>query len=63
MSLADAIDRATGVKPKIRMGGIGVLDVVVDGTTVFSKKAEGRVPPPGEIVSRVQGAGRTKGAR
>ena len=63
MSLADAIDRATGVKPKIRMGGIGVLDVVVDGTTVFSKKAEGRVPPAAEIVSRVQGAGRPKSAR
>ena len=63
MSLADAIDRATGVKPKIRMGGIGVLDVVVDGTTVFSKKAEGRVPPAAEIASRVQGAGRPKGAR
>jgi hypothetical protein len=51
------------VKPKIRMGGLGVLDVVVDGTTVFSKKSEGRVPPPAEIVSRVQGRGRPQGGR
>ncbi len=63
MRLADAIDRATGVKPKIRMGGIGALEVVVDGTVVYSKKTEGRIPPPGEIVSRVQGASRVKGGR
>jgi predicted Rdx family selenoprotein len=35
------------------VGGFGVLDVVVDGTVVFSKKREGRIPPPHEIVSRV----------
>jgi hypothetical protein len=32
-----------------------VLDVVVDGKVVYSKQAEGRLPPPGEIVSRVRG--------
>ena len=37
------------------MGGFGVLDVVVDGRVVFSKKREGRIPPPGEIVGRVKG--------
>ena len=55
MRLADEIDRATGVRPRIRMGGLGALDVVVDGRVVFSKKREGRIPPPGEIVSRVRG--------
>jgi hypothetical protein len=54
--LADEIGRATGTRPRIRMGGIGALDVVVDGRVVFSKKTEGRIPPPGEIVSRVTGA-------
>ncbi len=56
MRLADEIGRATGTRPRIRMGGIGALDVVVDGRVVFSKKTEGRIPPPGEIVSRVTGA-------
>ena len=56
MRLADEINRATGTRPRIRMGGIGALDVIVDGTVVFSKKAEGRIPPPAEIVSRVKSA-------
>jgi hypothetical protein len=36
------------------MGGLGVLDVIVDGRVVFSKKAEGRTPPVGEIVARMR---------
>ena len=54
MRLADEIRRATGVTPRIRMGGFGALDVVVDGRVVFSKKAEGRLPVPGEIAKRVK---------
>lgn len=54
MRLADEIERGTGVTPRIRMGGFGALDVVVDGRVVFSKKAEGRVLPAGEIVGRVK---------
>ena len=38
------------------MGGFGVLDVVVDGRVVFSKKAEGRIPAAAEIVDRVRAA-------
>jgi len=54
--LAGEIERGTGVTPKIRMGGFGALDVVVDGRVVFSKKAEGRLLPGSEIVGRVKGA-------
>ena len=54
MRLADEIRRETGVTPRIRLGGFGALDVMVDGRVVFSKKAEGRVPPPGEIGARVK---------
>jgi predicted Rdx family selenoprotein len=36
------------------MGGLGALDVLVDGRVVFSKKAEGRIPPTSEIVDRVR---------
>jgi predicted Rdx family selenoprotein len=38
------------------MGGLGVLDVLVDGRVVFSKKAEGRIPAAAEIVDRVRAA-------
>jgi predicted Rdx family selenoprotein len=36
------------------MGGLGVLDVIVDGRVVFSKKAEGRLPSADELVARVR---------
>ena len=54
MRLADEIRRETGVTPKIKLGGFGALDVVVDGRVVYSKKGEGRLLPPGEIAGRVK---------
>jgi len=36
--------------------GVGVLDVVVDGKTVFSHQSEGRMPGRGEIVALIQSA-------
>ena len=57
MRLADEIRRDTGVTPRIRLGGFGALDVVVDGRVVFSKKAEGRSLAPGEIAKRVKATG------
>ena len=56
MRLADEIQRAVGVAPRIRLGGFGVLDVVVDGKVVYSKKAEGRLLPAAEVVGRVKAA-------
>ena len=53
MRLADEIERAVGVTPRLRLGGLGVLDVIVDGRVVYSKKAERRLLPPGEIVGRL----------
>ena len=38
-----------GTTPKLRMGGPGQLDVLIDGSVVFSKKAARRMPEPGEI--------------
>lgn len=35
--------------------GVGVLDVMVDGKTVFSHQAEGRMPVPGEIAELLAG--------
>lgn len=39
--------------------GVGVLDVLVDGRTVFSLQSEGRLPDRGEIVERIQAAQQT----
>jgi len=34
----------------------GVLDVLVDGQTIFSFQAKQRTPRPGEIVELIRGA-------
>jgi hypothetical protein len=34
-------------------GAPGVLDVMVDGKTIFSHQAEGRMPVPGEIAELI----------
>jgi len=39
--------------------GTGVLDVVVDGKTIFSHQAERRMPSRGEIVKLIQASGQT----
>jgi len=49
VGLKDEIERSVGVVPSIRWGGPGQLDVLVDGTVVFSKKSAGRAPAPGEL--------------
>ncbi|MDP9263209.1 MAG: hypothetical protein M3O85_02690 [Acidobacteriota bacterium] len=36
-------------------GGTGVLDVIVDGKTVFSHQAEHRMPAPGEMAELLAG--------
>jgi hypothetical protein len=42
------------VTPKIRWGGTGQLDVIVDGAVVFSKQQAGRLPTADEIVELVE---------
>jgi hypothetical protein len=42
------------VTPRIRAGGAGQLDVLVDGKTIFSKKQTGRSPTAGDIVRLVR---------
>ena len=43
------------LQPKMSFGGVGVLDVMVDGKTVFSHQAERRMPKPGEIAALLAG--------
>jgi Rdx family len=54
VSLRDDLSRALGVTPKIRFGGFGQLDVMVDGNVVFSKKEARRSPTAAEIVRLVR---------
>lgn len=56
MSLRTELQREVGVAPSIRWGGFGQLDVLVNGTLVFSRKASGRMPRPGELTQLVKEA-------
>ena len=42
------------LKPKMSFGSVGVLDVMVDGKTIFSHQAERRMPAPGEIAELIR---------
>jgi predicted Rdx family selenoprotein len=53
VSLKTELERSLGVSPIIRWGGPGQLDVLVDGTLVFSKKSAGRLPAPGELAQLI----------
>ena len=54
MSLQHDLSKSLGVTPRIRWGGLGQLDVLVDGKVVFSKKQAGRSPSATEIVRLVR---------
>ena len=44
-----------GVKPRMTMGGLGVLDIFADGKLIFSYKQAGRMPEDEEVL-RLLGA-------
>jgi len=48
------IKNQLNVTPKMSFAGTGVLDVLLDGKTIFSYEAEGRLPGRGEIVGLIQ---------
>jgi hypothetical protein len=47
-----------GITAPVRLGGLGELSVKVDGRVVFSYKAAGRMPQPGEVARLVKGTAR-----
>jgi hypothetical protein len=51
VSLQKGLASSLGVTPKIRWGGQGQLDVIVDGTLVYSTQETGRIPTTEEIVA------------
>jgi hypothetical protein len=54
VSLKGELEHDLGVSSRIRWGGFGQLDVMVDGKVVFSKQAMGRMPNPGEVATLVR---------
>jgi hypothetical protein len=54
--LRDELQSALREPASIRWGDFGELTVVVDGRPVFSKRAAGRMPEPGEVARLVQSA-------
>ena len=42
------------MSPRIKWGGMGQLDVLVDGRLVFSKKQAGRMPTSQELVALIR---------
>ena len=50
------IKNELNLTPKMSFAGTGVLDVLLDGKTIFSYGAERRMPDRGEIVGRIRAA-------
>ena len=42
------------LEPRVRSAAKGVLEVMVDGKTIFSNTVKGRVPEPGEIAALIR---------
>jgi selenoprotein W-related protein len=52
--LAAALKKNLGVDSTLTAGSGGIFDVIVDGKTIFSKKAVGRFPDEGEILEKLK---------
>jgi selenoprotein W-related protein len=53
--LADEIEQKYGVRPDLIKGRGGVFEVTVGDELVYSKKATGRFPDPGEVEGLLAG--------
>ena len=54
MSLKKLIAEKFGVKPRISMAGLGMLDVFLDGKQIFSYREAGHMPKDEEIVALIR---------
>lgn len=53
--MADEIEKQFGERPELIKGKDGVFEVEIDGETIYSKKATGRFPEPGEVEAALTG--------
>jgi hypothetical protein len=54
VGLKKLIAEKFGVKPTLSMGGLGALDIFLDGKRIFSYREAGHMPEDGEIISLIQ---------
>ena len=54
MGLKKLIAEKFGEEPTLSMGGLGVLDIFLDGKRIFSYKEAGHMPEDAEIISLIQ---------
>ncbi len=52
--MAAEIKKEFGVVARMSLLEDGTFDVVVDGKTVFSRRATGRFPKPGEVTAEIR---------
>ncbi|MCP4656455.1 MAG: SelT/SelW/SelH family protein [bacterium] len=51
--MAAKIEEQFGIKPTLVKGSDGVFEVTLDSELIYSKKANGRFPEPGEVEGEV----------
>ena len=54
MSLKESIESELKIPTRIRFGGPGALDVLVDGKKIYSKKKNGPLPSVEEIIHLIR---------
>ena len=52
--MAAEIQEKFSIEPKLVKGRSGVFEVELDGQLIYSKKALGRFPEPGEVEGEVE---------
>jgi selenoprotein W-related protein len=52
--LAEEIKNQFDADCELIPGANGIMDITVDGDTVFSKHQQGRFPEPGELVQLIK---------
>ena len=52
--LKGEIRERLGIAPRMRFAGLGVLEVKVGDTLVYSRRQAGRDPRPGEVADLVE---------
>jgi predicted Rdx family selenoprotein len=54
VSLKNDIEREFGVPVRLRAGGPGALDVLIDGKQIYSKRKIGRLPMADEVTNLIR---------
>ena len=63
MSLKNQIESQLHIPIRLKAGAPGSLNVILDGSVIFSKKETGRYPTAAEIVRSVQEKTAVTGAK